>query len=110
MIAKANGQLAHHFHMPYWASMALQFENEMLAKAVLKVLSGKWKISEVKSSALIWHGNADELTEVENLLEKFGGNKKKISSINKSIDYGEPFKVSIPVSIENPNQLSLLKE
>lgn len=105
MEVKANGQLAHHFWGEYFATIALGFANTTEAYLAQKTLGTDWKLGKKSSTALVWHGNREQLNALKKVLGSFGADLKKIDSIAKSIDYGEPFTVTIPVT--DPNQMNL---
>jgi hypothetical protein len=94
---KARGQLRHRFHGEYSAVIALGFDSEADASECLPILSAKvngWEAGKNKK-ALVWVGNSEELDACTHVLVSFGAEEKKIASLAKSIDYGEPFDVAI---------------
>ena len=93
---KAQGQLRHCFWGTYEATIALWFRDEPSARDARKVL-GDWNHGENDSATLVWHGKEDDLERTLTRLEKFGASRNDMTSINKSIDFGEPFEVVIPV-------------
>lgn len=109
MIIIAKGQLQHHFWGEYAATIALKFATEALALQSLPQLPGFERHSSVPS-ALIYHGTGDDLKNTEDLLVSLGANRKKLTSLAKSIDYGEPFTIEVNLTPEGPQaeQLSLL--
>lgn len=96
---KGKGQLAHHFWGTYYATIGIWFDSEEDAKHSLNVLGPLWKVSPRVSSAIIFHGKDPELNQVLETLEKFGANKRVVTSCTKSIDYGEPFEIELPKTI-----------
>jgi hypothetical protein len=97
---KAFGQLKHRFHGEYSAVIALAFDSPEHALDALSVLSIKvkgWSVGEKNKNALVWVGNSEQLEACTSVLVSFGAEEKKIASLAKSIDYGEPFEVSIPI-------------
>ena len=98
-IVKAKGQLRHCFWGTYEATIALWFNDEPSARDAKKVL-GNWSHDERNPSTLVWHGLGDDLENTLIKLERFGANRNVITSVNKSIDYGEPFEVVISVAPE----------
>ena len=108
MQAKASGLLRHRFWGTYSAVIGLEFQDEMMAKAALRVLgAADWKMGDKVKKCLVWVGeDTDQVTEV---LVSFGADASKIHSIAKSIDYGESFTVSIPVEVVDANQLTLFE-
>jgi hypothetical protein len=108
MQAKASGLLRHRFWGTYSAAIGLEFKDEVMAKAALRVLgAADWKVGEKSAKCLVWVGeDTDHVTEV---LVSFGADANKVHSIAKSLDHGEFFTVSIPVEVVDPNQLSLFE-
>ena len=103
--AKADGILAHHFWGDYYATIALEFESNAHAKDALRVLGDAWRFHEKVDNVLIFHGQKDALTEVEKTLVKYGADSEKMTSLAKSVDYGEPFTVEIPIVPEEQCEL-----
>jgi hypothetical protein len=111
-IAKAKGILAHHFHGDYWATIGLEFANSEEALAAKTVLGDKCKYAASKTKSaeahlLIWNGNSEDLNAFKTVLGTFGADVNKIDSLAKSVDYGEPFEVAIPVEIAGPEQMEI---
>jgi hypothetical protein len=109
MQATAKGLLRHRFWGTYSAAIGLEFKDEVMAKAALRVLgAADWKVGDKVKKCLVWVGeDTDQVTEV---LVSFGADANKIHSIAKSIDHGEFFTVSIPVDVVDPNQLILFDD
>jgi hypothetical protein len=94
----ANGILRHCFFGTYTAVIGLTFESETHKQDAKKVLGNSWSDESAKrKNILVWSGTSEELDEVKKVLVKYGADEKKIDSIAKSIDYGEPFEVNIPI-------------
>ena len=106
MKIKANGRLAHHFHGNYWATIVIGTDSPKDSALIASQLGEGWSTSLRDKRALVWTGNSEELDACETILESLGADRKKISSIAKSIDYGEEF--TITVDVTPPEQLSLL--
>lgn len=100
-MAKAKGQLRHHFWGTYYATIALDFGKPEVAKQFLESgkLLGDWKQSKDRDSCLVTMVDNDGLDLLVEQLVGWGAEKKKITSVAKSIDFGEPFWIecSIPV-------------
>jgi hypothetical protein len=96
---KAHGQLRHHFHGEYSATIAVQFESAEHADQALSKLGDGWKVGDKASNALIWFGNSEALKKCKEILVGYGADEKKIDSCAKSIDYGEPFDIDVPAGI-----------
>lgn len=94
-IIKAHGQLQHHFWGTYYASIALTFESPEEASVALPMLPG-WKLAREDGTALIWHGTDPAWTATRDLLENYGA--ENFYGCERSIDYGLPFTVEIPVA------------
>ena len=108
----AKGQLQHHFWGEYHASIVLAFATEALAEAALPKLAGFAKHSNPAHwNVLTYHGTGADLKRVEALLVSLGASKKKLTSLAKSIDYGEPFEITVDLTPagEPVEQLSLLE-
>lgn len=106
-IAKGKGQLFHKFHGNYWAQVIVGFESAELATAAALVLGAPWKQS-VKAPE--WVGCAVDsagLDVEKQKLGRFGADVRKIDSLAKSVDCGEPFEVAIPVTLPVPEQAAL---
>lgn len=86
----ARGQLQHHFWGDYKASIGLLFHSSELASEALPALEG-FKVHPVDPRALTYFGGGADLKRVEALLVSHGANRKLLTSVAKSIDYGEPF-------------------
>ena len=100
----AKGILRHRFHGSYSAVIGLMFDSAENAKMALSHLSG-WEIGK-DNRALIWIGDSEALEECKKVLASFGADAKKIDSIAKSIDFGEPFTCEFPYPA-NIDQMSL---
>lgn len=100
---KARGQLRHHFHGKYSATIILMWDTVRDAKDSVKMMgTGRtstrfgWEIYERSPGATIWTGNSDDLAVVTEQLVSFGAERDKIASVAKSIDFGEKFEITIP--------------
>jgi hypothetical protein len=96
---KGQGQLRHRFHGEYSAVIAIAFESPIVADAALNQLGNTWKLSP-NSKAIVWVGNIEQLEVCKHTLGSFGADEKKIDSLAKSIDYGEPFEITISIEVE----------
>ena len=94
---RARGILRHRFWGTYSACIGLEFDTPEAAADGLKVLGSTWKNGEINKHILIWTGNSEELEVCKKTLGSFGADVSKIDSVATSIDYGEPFTVSIEV-------------
>jgi len=54
---------------------------------------------------LIWSGEKEALTKTEAELVSYGADPKKISSLAKSVDHGEPFECEIPIEPKGQGSL-----
>lgn len=109
MKIKAEGQLGHRFHGEYSAVIGLWFEEAEQANLALasNKLGQGWQVSDVKDSALVWVGDSEALNKCEDCLEALGADRKKISSLKYSVDYGEKF--SIEFEVVDSKQMELFK-
>jgi hypothetical protein len=96
-IAKARGQLFHHFHGSYWAQILLWFETEEHAAAAARVLGKPWQQSNKTPSVLGCALDSAALDAEKRKLGRFGADVKAIDSLRKSVDCGEPFSVDVPL-------------
>jgi hypothetical protein len=98
---KARGQLRHRFHGTYSAVIGLVFEFGLVfesaqdANEARQVLGDEWQPGKDRPDALLWVGDSDALERVSDALEAHGADRKKIASIAKSIDFGEPFEIDV---------------
>lgn len=106
----AKGQLRHHFWGEYSATIVLQFHSPVLADAAVAKLPG-FNVHPGEPRALVFHGKGDELKLVESLLVSLGADRKKLTSLAKSIDFGEPFTIALDLTPQGPQptQLTLLE-
>ena len=105
IVIKGKGQLRHRFHGEYSAVVAIDFGAADSATLALGVLGKPWEVSR-SPNALVCVVSTEELEVLTERLGTFGADTKKVASLAKSIDFGEPFEVSIEV--ENQDQLSLV--
>ena len=101
------GQLRHRFWGDYSAVIAIGFSSEEDALLALPTLKVGWSISESDAKYLVWIGDSESLDLQKKNLASFGADESKIDSLKYSVDYGEKFNVTIPVTFVDPNQLSL---
>jgi hypothetical protein len=95
----ARGQLQHHFWGEYSASIVLKFHSAFLAHKALEQLPGfKVHSNPDFAYALTFYGKGADLKAVEALLVSKGADKKKLNSMAKSIDYGEPFNITVDLT------------
>lgn len=94
---RGKGQLAHHFHGTYWATIAIGFETEADARVALGVLGEPWKLGAKHPEALLCSVDSAKLEPVKVQLGQLGADVKAIDSVRKSVDYGEPFTIEVPV-------------
>lgn len=101
MLITAEGRLKHHFWGEYRATIALKFATPELAAQALPQFPD-WKQSEIVPSALTFFGDRDAVTKQEDLLVTLGADRRKISSLAKSIDFGEAFTVTVDLTPAGP--------
>ena len=97
ILAIGKGQLFHHFHGNYWASIVLLFDDQEQAAAALRVLGVPWKQSQKDPRALGCAVDSAQLEAVKRELGRHGADVRAIDSLAKSVDCGEPFTVEIPL-------------
>lgn len=103
-IVKARGILRHRFWGEYSAAIVLQFESSADAIAAQKQAFTEWDVQTKDASVLQFAGSGAALKKQEALLAKYGADPKKISSLAKSIDHGEPFSISVPIGYTEPTR------
>ena len=122
---QAKGRLRHRFWGKYSAHIILIFDSEREAKKALPALeftptsdiqqadgsthtSCGWIQGETYPDTLQIEVAGDDLKAVEQKLKEYGADVKKMGSIAKSVDWGEPFYVTIPhVHKDHPNQVTM---
>lgn len=93
---KARGRLHHHFHGQYWATIGLWFDSVELATKAHKILGHTWGVS-ANLKVLTYSGKDSGLETEIVRLEKLGADRKKITSLAHSIDFGEEFYVTMEI-------------
>jgi hypothetical protein len=104
------GRLQHHFWGQYHATVILQWSSVALAQQALQIFP-LFKVHPEDSRVLVYHGTGAELKQVEQALRAAGADMRKVTSVAKSIDFGEPFTVGMPLYAAAPDtstQLELL--
>ncbi|HEX9156007.1 MAG TPA: hypothetical protein VF819_10610 [Nitrospira sp.] len=94
---KARGLLRHRYWGTYSAVIVLAFDTPEAARDALKVLGAPWVAISAKTFVLSWTGETEALEQCKERLGTFGADVSKIDSVAHSIDYGEPFEVTIPI-------------
>ena len=110
MTLKAEGLLRHRFWGDYSAVLILKFDSPESCLIALPRLAPKgaefgWDQSETNKCCALAVVDSDQLSKLEAHLETLGAEKKKIASLAKSVDHGEPFSISFEV--EHPDQMKL---
>jgi len=108
MKVKAIGLLRHHFWGQYCATIALEFATQAHASDALRVLGDAWSQHNISDNVLMFHGAKDALSEVEKVLIRYGADSRKLTSLAKSVDYGEIFQVEIPIVPKEQGKLNIL--
>ncbi len=98
MTVTANGLLQHHFWGTYSASIRLRFHSKELATQALGFLPG-FKQSP-SGLQLGFHGSGKPLVQAEALLVALGANRQAMTSVAHSIDFGDPFTITIDLTPE----------
>jgi hypothetical protein len=124
----ADGMLKHHFWGEYCADIILLFNSNEDAKGALpaitasmdpikekhtdaqghKVISKGWEIGKEATDCIFIQASGDDLENALDVLENFGANRDKVTSMSKSIDQGEAFKIKIPhLYLDHPQQTTI---
>lgn len=96
-IARARGQLFHHFHGTYRASIGLVFDSPEHAAAALRALGEPWKQGAKNPAVLCCSVDSDGVAAQKRLLGMYGADMRAIDSLRRSVDAGEPFSVDVPI-------------
>lgn len=96
------GRLRHFFHSAYSAAIVILFSCDDAAATAVRVLGAGWKRHATHSAAIAWTGDSGALRAVKITLAKYGADASKVDSLAKSVDFGEPFAVTIPVDADKP--------
>lgn len=103
------GQLRHFFHGEHSAAIAIAFESPLRAAVALRVLGTPWQLHDKSRRAVFAVVTGAELERQVEVLASFGADREKIASLRKSVDYGEPFEVEIPLEFSGePERLAAL--
>lgn len=95
---KAKGRLRHRFFGEYSAVVGLEFADGASARDAARTLGWPWTVGTSSDRVLVAVFDAAALDAAKKRLGAFGADVKKIDSLRKSVDYGEPFEVVIPVA------------
>lgn len=104
---KGEGQLVHHFWGDYCCDIVIRFDTAAEAETVLEsgLLGEHWSQSAKDDFAIVaLRINRDQLETIKDALEAQGADRRKIDSVARSIDYGEPFEIRMDL---DPRQQSL---
>ena len=105
MRLQAQGGLQHHFWGDYCATVSLKFDCPdcvNLALPKLPAIPGvKWRSKGEYVATLV---DGAHLEQLKPALGKLGADVAAIDSVEHSIDYGDPFTVT--VEVEDPRQLT----
>jgi len=93
-VVRATGQLQHHFWGTYVATIGLLFGSIDDASHAHETVFRDWRQYDL---VLRWHGGDPELERQIKLLVAHGAERRKIVSVATSIDYGEPFSITIRI-------------
>jgi hypothetical protein len=91
------GRLRHCWWGTYYATIGLFCKDTCEATHVRSKLGSLWRLHEENDTVVIYHGKESELESVLEQLESLGADRKKMTSIAKSIDFGEEFIISVQV-------------
>jgi hypothetical protein len=93
---KGHGLLRHRFHGTYSATIGLHFERTADATHALRYLGPGWKFSPHDACDLVWFGGGEPLDRCTDILARYGADPKAVRSLRTSVDFGEPFTVTLP--------------
>ena len=97
-MVKCIGQLQHHFWYDYHATIVLLAPDSKSADQIAELLGENWTIFGVGHKyGVYFRGKNHKLEGAIKQLCSFGADRKKITSLAKSIDFGEKFDVNIPL-------------
>jgi len=96
------GQLQHHFWGDYSATICILWHSPALALQALQSFP-QFEIHPNEPRAIRYHGTGADLKLAEASLRDHGADMGKVGSMKRSIDYGEPFEVVIPVAETAPD-------
>jgi hypothetical protein len=107
----AQGRLRHQFWGDYSATIAVAFDTPEDAQLALPHLAPPdlgttWKIGTKHAKALTILVDSPQLEKLKVHLGTLGADVDAIDSCDHSIDYGDPFTVT--VEVEDPKQMQLL--
>ena len=112
MILIGKGQLRHHFWGDYHATIVVYFDTLTGADIIAAALPGFTRHDAPQGKegvAFRFHGTGDALKAAEQVLVNLGADRKKLTSVARSIDYGEPFTIEVGITpSDNAQQLNLL--
>ena len=110
MKIRGKGILQHHFWGTYYASLAIEFEDEFEARLAFE--SGKvhssFHIGEKHLHVLTCTVESEVLDEVIENLVGLGAKKEAIASVSHSIDWGDDWEIEFEVN--DPRQIGLFNE
>ncbi len=90
----ARGQLRHHFWLDYRATIVLDFGTPQLASLAAPLFPA-WHVHETHPEALVYFGGDPELQHELNHLYRLGADRRKVTSVAHSIDFGDPFTITV---------------
>ena len=89
------GRLRHCWWETYHATIGLFCKDPFEAAYIQSKLGAPWRVNENDDRVILYHGCKDELEGVLSQLESLGADRNKMTSIMKSIDFGEEFTISV---------------
>jgi hypothetical protein len=92
------GRLQHHFWGVYCATIGLKFDSIAHALQAQQIAFPMFEASDNNPCVLVFHGGGSELKAAESALRAHGADMRKVGSLKYSIDYGEPFTVTVIAS------------
>jgi hypothetical protein len=90
------GRLRHCWFGEYAATIVVQWHTPALALQSLEAFP-MFEIHAAEPRAIHFHGGGTDLKAAEAALKAHGADMRKVGSLARSIDFGEPFTVTIPL-------------
>lgn len=102
---KGQGMLRHRFWGEYSCVIAIDFGSPEAARDAAKVLGDNWQSGVKSAQVLVAELSSGALDVFKTRAGRWGADVRKIDSVAKSVDYGEPFEVTIPIDASEQGAL-----
>ena len=105
-----HGQLRHRFWGDYSAAIVIQFDSPSSAERAIPHLSPKGFLPQWQSAEnyVRIEVDNDQLDQLTSHLGSLGADTTKITSLARSVDYGEPWTICFQDVYVDPRQLQLV--